>query len=401
MVQTRAGRGTVPRTEAALLERGDAALAERLRETVARDEVAEHRVAAVPVDAHIDFAAGDGIEAAQRRIAIDRVHLVRRVVAQQALARVLVGVIAGGEQQVVADPALEVERGARGGVGLAVVPAARPGIELTLEPVAVARSADQCLVAEVDDALDEACGDHVAHLWHEAHDTGGLTATSGDSHHDILCLGGREQFETRDAVGDGQLHTRYGAISVAATRAGLVRARVGQQHAARGMLECGVAASDGLAIGVEQTHHEFDGALTVGGHTVAIGLDDDAAHGADTEDARRERIARLARQQQRIAWQHRRVGGRGGGAGIGGVGVREREDRRDGGGDGHRVARQVTACHGRLASARRQGSRVRLPSAGPVRSRDLHFRSAAPGRPVAPSRVRGSRLGRGGPSPGR
>ena len=423
VVQARAGGGAVPGAEAALLERGHAALAERLREAVARDEVAEHRVAAVLVDAHIELAARDGVEAAQRRVAVDRVHLVRRMVAQQALARVLVGVVGGGEQQVVADRALHIEGGARGGVGLAVVPAARPGVELTLEAVAVARGADQRLVAEVDDALDEARGDHVAHLGHERHDAGGLTAAGGDAHHDILCLGGREQLEACDAVDDRQLHAGRGAVGIAAARAGFVGRRTRQQHAAGGVFERGVAAGDRLAVGIEQTHHEVDSALAVGGHAVAVGLDDDAVHGAGGEDpaidaARRERVGGLARQQQRIGGQHRDIRGRdgrarGGRARVSRVGGRDREDRGDGRSDGlvvahivvrlqARSAREVTACHGRLPSARRwRGSRVRSRAGVRGRCTGPRSRSAARGRPCVPSPARGSRPARGGPSPGR
>ena len=160
-------------------------------------EVAPQQVGAALVDAHVELARGLRVEAAHAGVAVDRVELVGLDVAEEALLRVLVGIVGRGEQVFALDLALEVEGGARAGVRLAVVPLARQLAQLLLEAVGGARGHERARadVAHVDDALDHAGGDEVAQLGQEVE---ACERALRAAHDDNLGRAGHERGQQRE-----------------------------------------------------------------------------------------------------------------------------------------------------------------------------------------------------------
>ena len=142
-----ARRGTVIGAEHALARLRAEVHAGLRGAVVAGLEVAVQQVAAVLVHAHVQALGRARIEAAQRRIAVHRVELLRLDVAQQARPHVLVGVVGRGQQVLTLDRALDEERGTRGTVGLAVVELLLPAPDLAREAIALLGAVDQaCLL---------------------------------------------------------------------------------------------------------------------------------------------------------------------------------------------------------------------------------------------------------------
>ena len=313
MVQAHPGGGAVVVAQAALLQRRDRTLADRLAVTVAGDEVAVERVALVLVDAHVEPVAGPGVEAAQRGVAVDRVDLVGPHIAQQAGAGGLVAVVGRGQQQVAADRALQVEGRARGHAVLAVVELARPVLDFLLEAVVGARLRQRATTAEIDDAFDQAGGDHRPQFGHEADDASRFLATGGDAHAHVLRLGRRQQGEGGAAAFDLQLHAGRRAVGVLPARPEFVGARARQQHAAARVFDGHEdAVGQRLAVLAVELDGQLDGRLAVGGDGVAVDLDQQATDRAvgsvmdaglfAAEDRRRLRVdARRARVERGVA----------------------------------------------------------------------------------------------------
>ena len=101
-----------------------------------RRVIAVEHVALALVHAHIQSAAALRIESLHRRIAIDRIELVRLDVAEQSFARFLLRIEARREQIFALDAALEEERSAAGGGELPVVAVHGEVAQFLLESIA-------------------------------------------------------------------------------------------------------------------------------------------------------------------------------------------------------------------------------------------------------------------------
>ncbi len=236
-------------------------------------EVAPQQVGALVVDAHVELRGRLRVEAAHRGVPVHRVELVGLDVAEQALLRVLVGIVGRGEEILALDLSFEVKRGAHARVALSGVPVARQVRELLLEGVGGARrhQGARIHVAQVDDALDHAGGDHAAQLGKEVEARLRLEFAARGVHLALARLERRQQQEFAAAALDEDL------------QAGLARVEVlGVPAPARGFERERGAHGHRRALRVGELHDHFHRGLAVG----------DAARGGHVEDDLREAIRR-------------------------------------------------------------------------------------------------------------
>ena len=226
-------------------------------------EVAVQQVAAVLVDADIELLRALRIEAFDRRVAIDRVELVRADVAKQAIFLRLVRIERRGQQVVALDGALEEERGTAGGAAVATL-VFEPG-QLGLEGGACGHGTQGQVAAlgEVQHAFDDAHTDHRTHLGQQrqSHFLDQIASSHADAR--IARLARWQQMELGRTTFHEYLRAGLGGVQVVLDPAATVAL---QRELGPG--------GDGDAGCIDQAHLDDDGCAQVcAGHFGQIDLD--------------------------------------------------------------------------------------------------------------------------------
>ena len=372
MVRPQAGRAAQVGAQAALLQRRGRTLPLRLAEAVAGREIAVQQVALGLVHAHEQALGRLGVDALERRVAVDRVDLVGPDVAQQPGAGVLVGVVSGCQQQVTTDRALQVERGPCPNVGLATVEVARPGADLALEHIAALHRRDCAAAAQADHAFDQASSNHRPQVGHEADRAGSFLVASGHAQTHVLRLGRGQQRQLGLAIDHLELHPGRAAVQVEGARPQLVGAGAGQQQpAAAGFHRHHHRAGQRRTLAVAELQADPHRALAIGRHRVAVKFNHDPADrriGREVQAVLRRpqhlRSDRILAGRSRI--KGRAVAGDGRIADAAWLGQHGRRDGPCHGGDPG-SPQPISASHRRLPVS--GGSSARPASAGSVHLR--------------------------------
>ena len=280
-VAAHAGQGAFVLAEVAALQAGDAPLAGPFGKAAAGDDVAVQQVVFVLVQPDVEAAVALRVEAGLAAVAVDGVPALGVEVAEQAVVVGMFAVPGHGQQRVAAHLALQEEGALGGGAALAIVALAAPGADLVLEAVAGAGfvQTQGTVAAQGDHALHEAHGDHVAQLGHEIDVTHHLYGAGGHTQFHRLWGGRRQQQHGGMAIVQRHAHAGFQRVQVGREQALLVAAGAGQLQAAAGGFDVDEGfAAHGLVVGIEDTDGQFDRALAVGGHVVAVHLDGDAGN---------------------------------------------------------------------------------------------------------------------------
>ena len=200
------------------------------------------------VHAHVKAPRGLRIKTARRRVAIDRIELVRANVAEHALTQILVRVVSQGQQVFALDLAFEEHRTARTGTAFAIARLVVKAANFLLETVALAHRADvlERQVVEVECAFDNAGADQGAQMRQERDRLGATQYAAADRQRGLARCCRWDQLVFTDAAVDEHLRARLKRVEIL----NLPQAETRLQRDTS-------AACDQHALGVNQTH--FDG----------------------------------------------------------------------------------------------------------------------------------------------